>query len=67
MKELENIPVSQTQNFNEWELGFLADYIVNTHHKYVLKSLPELVFYTQKIATVHGSHHPELIEIAEII
>jgi len=66
LKELENIPVSQTQNFNDWDLGFLADYIVNTHHKYVLKSLPELVYYTQKIATVHGSHHPELIEVADL-
>ena len=37
-------------NFNEWDLGFLCDYIVNTHHKYVLKSLPELVHYTEKIA-----------------
>lgn len=66
LKELENIPATQTQNFNNWELSFLSDYIVNTHHKYVLKSLPELVFYTQKIAKVHGSHHPELIEIADL-
>jgi regulator of cell morphogenesis and NO signaling len=64
--KLENIQVSDTQNFNDWDLGFLADYIVNTHHKYVLKSLPELVFYTQKIANVHGSHHPELIEVADL-
>jgi regulator of cell morphogenesis and NO signaling len=66
LKELENIPISQTQSFNDWELGFLSDYIVNTHHKYVLKSLPELVFYTQKIATVHGPHHPELLEVADL-
>ena len=61
--ELENVPLNQNQNYNDWELSFLIDYIVNTHHKYVLKSLPELVFYTQKIASVHGSHHPELIEV----
>ncbi len=53
-------------NFKEWELGFLSDYIVNTHHKFVLKNLPELVFYTQKIADVHGAHHPELIEVASL-
>lgn len=64
--ELEKIPVSQNQSFNDWELSFLADYIVNTHHKYVLKTLPDLVFYTQKIASVHGSNHPELIEVAEL-
>jgi len=59
-------PVNPSQNFKEWELPFLCDYITNTHHKYVLKTLPELIFYTQKIADVHSDHHPELIEIASI-
>ncbi|HEY9113766.1 MAG TPA: iron-sulfur cluster repair di-iron protein [Bacteroidales bacterium] len=64
--ELQSAPISAAQKFNEWELPFLCDYIVNTHHKYVVKTLPELMFYTQKIANVHGDHHPELIEIASI-
>ncbi|MBK6347835.1 MAG: iron-sulfur cluster repair di-iron protein [Bacteroidales bacterium] len=63
---LAQTPVSGAMNFKEWELGFLCDYIVNTHHKFVLKNLPELVFYTQKIAEVHGGHHPELIEVASL-
>ena len=46
---LKNQPIAPSQNFNNWDLAFLTDYIVNTHHKYVLKTLPELVFYTQKI------------------
>ena len=53
-------------NFKEWEPAFLSDYIVNTHHKFVLKNLPELVFYTEKIASVHGENHPELVEIAQL-
>jgi len=64
LKTLAHTPVSSAMNFKEWDLGFLSDYIVNTHHKFVLKNLPELVFYTQKIAEVHGNHHPELIEVA---
>lgn len=66
LQQLETIsqtPVDGAHNFNEWEPGFLCDYIVNTHHKFVLKNLPELVFYTQKIADVHGNHHPELHEV----
>jgi regulator of cell morphogenesis and NO signaling len=59
-------PDGQALNFNEWDPGFLCDYIVNTHHKFVLKNLPDLLFYTGKIANVHGGHHPELIEIAEL-
>jgi regulator of cell morphogenesis and NO signaling len=51
-------------NFNEWNLDFLCDYIVNTHHKFVSGNLPQIVFYTEKIANVHGANHPELIEVA---
>lgn len=66
LKDLENSPGTRTHNFNEWEPGFLCDYIVNTHHKYVLKSLPDLVTYTEKLANVHGDRHPELIEVASL-
>ncbi len=66
LETLAQTPVSSAMNFKEWDLGFLSDYIVNTHHKFVLKNMPELVFYTQKIADVHGAHHPELIEVADL-
>jgi regulator of cell morphogenesis and NO signaling len=59
-------PANPGMNFKEWEPAFLCDYIVNTHHKFVLKNLPEVVFYTQKIAEVHGDHHPELVEVAKL-
>ncbi len=66
IQDLALIPVGNSHNFKEWALDFLADYIVNTHHKYVLKTLPELLFYTQKIAAVHGSNHKELLEVADL-
>ncbi|MFA5973717.1 MAG: iron-sulfur cluster repair di-iron protein [Lentimicrobiaceae bacterium] len=66
LETLAQLPVSGAMNFKEWDLGFLSDYIVNTHHKFVMKNLPELVFYTQKIANVHGDHHPELLEVASL-
>ena len=59
-------PVNEFMNFKNWDPVFLSEYIVNTHHKYVLKNLPELVFYTRKIANVHGDNHTELIEVAEL-
>ena len=64
--QLANEPINEFMNFKNWEPGFLSDYIVNTHHKFVLKNLPELVFYTHKIADVHGDHHPELIQVATL-
>ncbi len=68
-KEIANItsePLNEFMNFKNWDPVFLSDYIVNTHHKFVLKNLPELVFYTQKIANVHGENHPELVEVANL-
>lgn len=53
------------QDFNRWELDFLADYIVATHHRYVSESLPMLYELTTKVARVHGDSHPEVIGIAE--
>ncbi len=46
--------------YNDWPLEFLADYIVNTHHSYVRKSIPDLRSYSNKVAKVHGGSHPEL-------
>lgn len=66
LEKLESTPNTTTHNFNEWDLEFLCDYIVNTHHKYVLKSLPDLVAYTAKIAVVHGEGHPELWAVSRL-
>ncbi|WP_266202986.1 iron-sulfur cluster repair di-iron protein [Pontibacter kalidii] len=51
--------------YDKWDLGFLADYIVNMHHTYVRESIPALYEYTTKIARVHGSRHPELLEVVK--
>ncbi len=53
-------------NYTEWEPDFLADYIVNTHHRYVKKYLPEIRGYSIKVAQVHSNQHPELKEIKDL-
>jgi regulator of cell morphogenesis and NO signaling len=64
LQALETSPSAAGLNFKDWPLDFLCDYLVNTHHTFVKKAMPDLVHYTQKIASVHGEHHPELIEVA---
>lgn len=67
---LENAAVhftGQHFDFKSWDLVFLSDYIVNVHHTYVKKTMPDLLHYTQKIAQVHGANHAELLVIAKII
>jgi regulator of cell morphogenesis and NO signaling len=66
IRAIEQTPALSNVNFKDWEPGFLADYIINAHHKYVLKTLPDLLYYTRKIASVHGMHHPELIDVAKL-
>jgi regulator of cell morphogenesis and NO signaling len=63
---VEKSPISPSMDYNNWQLDFLCDFIVNSHHQYVKKTMPQLVAYTQKIADVHGSHHPELIKVADL-
>jgi regulator of cell morphogenesis and NO signaling len=66
LADLRDSPSATVHNYKEWEPSFLCDYIVNTHHKYVQKSLPELEFYTSKISSVHGDRHPELRTIESL-
>ena len=53
--------------YGDWSLDFLSDYIVNTHHSYVKKTLPDLRAYASKVAKVHGEHHPELLRIHQLV
>jgi regulator of cell morphogenesis and NO signaling len=53
--------------YNEWGLNFLVDYIINTHHAYVRRRLPEIMGYAIKVASVHGKEHPELFEIRYLV
>ena len=54
-------------SYNDWNIDFLADYIVNTHHSYVRKYSSELVSYATKVQQVHGHLHPELLEIKDLV
>jgi regulator of cell morphogenesis and NO signaling len=59
-------PIERSQNYASWELPFLMDYIINVHHSYLKENTGLIPAYAHKIATVHGAHHPEVVEIAAI-
>ena len=59
-------PAGRSHDYAAWALPFLADYIVNTHHAYLNENTAQIAAYAQKIAGVHGAHHPEVIEIAAV-
>ena len=68
LNELQSIDEKLTplQNYKKWSLDFLADYIVNTHHAYVLESFDLLDDYVSKVSKVHGQNHPSLLEIERL-
>ena len=67
LRNADKNPVTRPLPYNDWNLDFLADYIVNTHHSYVKNSLPELRTYAAKLARVHGGRHPELLPVQQIV
>jgi regulator of cell morphogenesis and NO signaling len=67
LRQADQAPSIPSLAYDEWPLDFLADYIVNTHHNYVRKSLPELSRLAAKVAGVHGGSHPELLVINKLV
>ncbi|MCF3108988.1 iron-sulfur cluster repair di-iron protein [Niabella sp. CC-SYL272] len=46
--------------YTSWPADLLADYIEKKHHRYVTAKIAEITPFLEKVATVHGSRHPEL-------
>ena len=67
LQQADKIPASRPLPYNDWSLDFLADYIVNTHHSYVKKNLPDIVLYAAKVMKVHGGSNPELVKILQLV
>ncbi len=67
LQQADKLPASRPIPYGDWSLDFLADYIVNTHHSYVRKTLPDIKTYAEKVMKVHGNRHPELLRINQLV
>lgn len=67
LQQADRMPSSRPLPYADWSLDFLADYIVNTHHSYVKKNLPDLKAYADKVMRVHGNAHPELLRVNQLV
>ncbi len=54
------------QRFDEWELTFLMDYIVNNHHKFVRNMISQLTPHLEKVTLKHGNTYPYLNEVESL-
>ena len=64
LKELESQPQGSSVRYGDWGVDLLVEFIVRNHHAYVTKMVPVISAHTQKVASVHGARHPEVIQIA---
>lgn len=53
------------EDYTQWPLDFLVDYIINIHHHYVRKRLPEILPMAQKVAQVHADTDPHMVEVLD--
>lgn len=52
------------KEYDKWELGFLVDYIINVHHRYVRENATIINELLEKVALHHGANHPELLKMS---
>jgi regulator of cell morphogenesis and NO signaling len=67
IKELElsihPIGIPHDLPFEKWDIDFLIDYIVNIHHAYLKKALPDTKEELEKFAEGHYKQFPKLTEL----
>jgi len=55
-----------SENFDRWNLDFLADYIYNKHHQYYYDEAPVIDELLTKVVGHHGKKYPELQEVYQL-
>jgi regulator of cell morphogenesis and NO signaling len=69
IKEIEDVSENgnnEEMRFYNWEADTLTDYIISTHHTYLIRALPNIFAHAGKVAEVHGKNHPETIQVVRV-
>ena len=53
----------RTFHYDRWELDYLIDHILNTHHYYIWINLPVIKEYALKVARAQGQKYPVTVEV----
>ncbi len=60
-----NTETRQPMRFQQWSSSLLADYIVENHHTYVKRAIPEVQFFLDKVCAAHGEEDVHLLSIRQ--
>ena len=64
MDELRSVLDNKIKDRFEFEYpDQLIDKIMTVHHQYIVKTVPTLQMYLEKLCRVHGERHPELFQV----
>lgn len=68
LAELESINAvnPSSTHFDKWEADFLAEYIINNHHAYVVNAVSTIEHHLQKVVSAHGEKHTEVVKIESV-
>lgn len=66
--EIENLSQGSrpSLDFQNFEVDFLIDYIINVHHTYLYKNLPEIKLFVEKVTNKHGEKYLYLNELSAL-
>lgn len=57
------VSLSNHLDFGSWNIDFLIDYLINVHHQFLKKSLPETHLLLKEFANEHIKKFPYLMEL----
>ncbi len=70
INELEEVsrpaPVPGLLPFRQWNIDFLADYIVHVHHYYLRQQLPDIKMMLRELTAGHLAEDPSLQEVEKL-
>jgi regulator of cell morphogenesis and NO signaling len=61
--ELRDLAPGPAPKWSSMPPAELVDHLESTHHRYLHAELPRLDALAQKVASVHGGRHPELMDV----
>ena len=69
LSDLRAHDAAATESEKDWSTASLSDLIDNIltmHHDYLREELPRLLQKAERVAVVHGEHHPETVEVCAV-
>jgi regulator of cell morphogenesis and NO signaling len=66
LESMRSVSIGSNLFFNEWDIDFLADYIINVHHAYLVNNLPLLRDDLERFVQGHRKKYPFLDEVQKL-